>query len=42
VQEGLKPVSDKFKIFMIEMGRDIIEKQETHNGEKELSVKDII
>jgi hypothetical protein len=42
VQVGLKPVSDKFKIFMIEMGRDIIEKQETHNGEKELSVKDII
>jgi hypothetical protein len=42
VVDGLKSVSEKFKFYMVDLGRSIIEKCETQKAGKELSAKEIL
>ena len=42
IVDGLKSVSEKFKLYMVEQGRSIIENCETQKAGKELSAKEIL
>ncbi len=42
IVDGLKSVSEKFKFYMVEHGRSIVEKCETQKAGKDLSSKEIL